>query len=146
MKLIFLDIDGPLNNARTLKAFPGQYNKIYDQVGVGLLNDLVEDSGAKVVLSSSKRKGAHYAPCIEALKNSGAKFEIYAITGSDPEGVRGREIKAYMEGLDVSHYCIIDDDSDMLLEQMPHFVQVHFNDGITYKNYMDARRILDVWG
>lgn len=40
------------------------------------------------------------------------------------------------------HYVIFDDDSDMLLEQAPHFVQTDPEVGLTHDNVFDAQRIL----
>jgi len=37
---------------------------------------------------------------------------------------------------------IIDDDSDMLPEQLPHFVKVDPAIGLTYQNYKDAKQLL----
>lgn len=145
MKVLFLDIDGPLNNHRAgtgLRAF----NKLYDPVAVGLINRIAEHD-VKIVLSSTKRKFKRdRAGCIRALKKAGAKFQIFSDTPVMGE-CRGHEIEAWINTRDqaTTHYCIIDDDSDMLLEQMPHLVLVSNTDGITYKNYSDAKRILDIW-
>jgi len=68
MKIIFLDIDGVLNhqlwfkNQKNKKVIDTdlEYNRsMIDETRVDLLNDLIKETKAKVVISSSWRKKPH---------------------------------------------------------------------------------------
>lgn len=132
-KIIFLDIDGVLNDRETLtKKYPGSGIMGIDPYKVLLLSRIVEATGAEIVLSSSWRHG-HY----EELKKSLA-IPIIDRTGNCCEGIRGVEIHEWLgdniKGFSSTYegdfkIAILDDDSDMLLWQKPHFFQTSFMDG-----------------
>lgn len=160
MKLIFLDIDGVLNH-------DDFYRRKFDEgfktvghdddicpVSVGFLNRLTDETGAKIVLSSTWRLGLS-VPEIQT------KFDTWNITGelwgktrhlnydksylNDLGSVeRGKEIAYWLETkLNYKHtawcktthleyiqesgleqYIILDDDTDMLYNQRNHFVHI----------------------
>lgn len=61
----------------------------------------------------------------------------------DLDKVRGDEIAEWLSRHpEVTKYAIIDDDSDMLPEQMPHFVHTQAVDGIMYRNWLDLEHLL----
>lgn len=110
MKVIFLDIDGVITTDRT------QY-KSADPECMARLNNLVEVTGAKVVLTSTRRfdKGIR-----ELLRSWGAHFEIWSITPSNDKIVNGIGIPGdrldeiyewftYFAKEAVTHFVIIDD-------------------------------------
>jgi hypothetical protein len=133
MKLIFLDIDGVLNSVTYAKARYRAGETGWDQIdpaAITRLNRAVEYSGAKIVISSSWRKGFHFmvqrgakeADLGEWLRESkGLRADVIGMT---PEQVRvegrrsyrGDEIQAYLDGLpeQPEAVAILDDDSDML--------------------------------
>lgn len=135
MNIIFLDVDGVLNcelfyEQRIKKTPSTKLEHDIDQFcpkRIGWLNRLCEETGAKVVLSSTWRySGLEY--CRNIFKEVGATFEIIDITPKMVANgfVRGNEIRYWIMknkellGYDVSDfhtYAIIDDDSDMLYEQ-----------------------------
>ena len=161
MKIIFLDIDGVLNCETAYKSGECNYVKWYWEDGredhhqsfysksKAVLNKLIEETDAKVVVSSTWRSSG-----IEFMKKvwelEGMKGEIIGITPNfrgDIDGYsipRGCEIdyyikndldfghinwdkavqREYMEKSGVENYIIIDDDSDMLYNQRNHFVHV----------------------
>lgn len=152
MKVIFLDIDGVLNNGAHWKNIVKK-KKPYTQVSQNLLNKLlviIEATGAKLVISSSWR-GYQLNYMIEDFEVCKSKNELKQITkyivGITPhsnERHRGKEIKWFIENqddclyyklvdqkLDIDDYVIIDDDSDMLDEQKPHFFQTKYWRGLT---------------
>ena len=111
MKVIFLDIDGVLTTDRT------QY-KSADPECMARLNTLVETTGAKVVLTSTRRfdKGIR-----ELLRSWGARFEIWGFTQSKEEQeygflLSGKKIEEIYDWVihskePVTQFVIIDDES-----------------------------------
>lgn len=151
MKIIFLDIDGVLNSTRSCLAYNGfpwpgnvdldddvDWHK-FDDVAINLMRVLVEDSGAKVVLSSTWR---HHTNLKQLSNRFG--FEIIDKTGSESDNPRGDRIKDWLANhLEVTHYVIIDDDTDMLPSQMEHFVQTMQTRGFGIDELLASFRILD---
>ena len=115
MKIVFLDIDGVLNS-RQYDAHRGINDGNVDVSRLELLKQLVERTGAKIVLTSSWRR--HWNSCGEPNDKTGeelqAVFERYGIQLYDktPEinGDRVKEIKAWLDvHPDVLNFVIIDD-------------------------------------
>jgi hypothetical protein len=172
--VIFLDIDGVLNSLRSATAWDNvevptntkNYNAevtktTIDPVSVQLVNKLVEDSGAKIVVSSShrlmfmKKYGYGEIPVLDLiglrdyLHHIGLVAEIidatvdYYFNRRDQGCVRGDEIKMWLDAhKDVENYVILDDDADMLHDQLPHFVHTSTIDGFRFEHYCKAREIL----
>jgi len=128
MKVLFLDIDGVLNKAPDyLVRFPDQRTPyLINQKLLDRLKKVLEDTGAKVVLSSSWRVMQGGRDFVEECG-----IQILDITDNGP-GKRGDQIKRWLDAHpEVETYAIIDDDSDMLDEQLPHFVLTEFVTGLT---------------
>ena len=140
-KILFLDIDGVLDSRRSVLAFngyprPGSDEK-FDPVAVALIRRLC-NNGVKIVLSSSWRIGQR-----ETYKS----ILGLPIIGRTPclEGVRGREIAQWLSSHEKpKKWAILDDDSDMLDEQMSHFVHVDASNGLLLQDYELLCHILDV--
>ena len=161
MKLIFLDIDGVLNNEvhyskeaheQRFKE-PGEVHDI-DRHNVELLNELVANTGARIVISSTWRYGRTTAELQKILEDFGFKGEIIGVTPSlrFPGALRGNEIYRWLEentavygspSSDFREYIILDDDSDMLLWQANNFICVDSYTGLTPRNIYKAQRILE---
>lgn len=148
MKVIFLDIDGVLNSMdwykrRTRvksKTWDEYHAQEFDPVALALIKRVINETGAKVVLSSTWR-----------LSKEGVKFiksigiDILDCTPHLPRPTntsveyceRGKEIKAWIEkniedrGEVVDRYVIIDDDTDMLPEQQAQFFNTDNRFGLT---------------
>lgn len=157
MKLIFLDIDGVLNNelfystseyqSKKGKATTKEEFKLqqFDPRCVSLLNHITDKTKAKIVISSSWRSDPDIK---DILKKVGITGEIIGVTPhlafkssveykySVP---RGCEIKAWLElnkeklGNKMSRikYVILDDDSDMLYWQKTNYFLVDGYSGLT---------------
>lgn len=177
MKIIFLDIDGVLNCESAYRNGECKYQEWAWEDGrpdhyqrfcswsKELLNKLIDETGAKIVISSTWRHSG-----IEFMKKVWEYEEMHGeIIGITPslrsdkiDIPRGMEIKYYLEKdlgfhhinwseeeqqkrMDesgVENYIIIDDDSDMLYGQRNHFVHVlpspRNRDGFNQKYYDEA--------
>lgn len=161
VRLIFLDIDGVLNCELHYisKDFKNYKKKLRKDVKskhiermeyyssqicnqrILWLNDLCNSTGAKVVISSTWRKSKTLDELKDIFTYCGATFEIIDKTGTNSSGVRGVEVYEWLEnnchnltGIhshDFKAYVIIDDDSDMLLNQQNHFFQTDTYSGLT---------------
>lgn len=112
MKVIFLDIDGVLNTKETFFKRKEKYikTKIWDYridlFRIEYLKEIIEKTDAKIVLTSTWRKGFEKdngilmpilddaLEIVEVL--SKYKLEIYDITGIDKNGIRQEEIKEWL--------------------------------------------------
>lgn len=146
MKVLFLDLDGVLNSMRTVVAhgcFPHTLElhekKMWDWTGVQLIRKLCQDTGAKIVVSSSWRQNYTHTEI-------GNYFGLVCI-GSTPNrgffGSRGDEIQAWLAlRPEVTNYAILDDNGGMLESQRDHFVQTSIENGVTMNCYVVLKRIL----
>lgn len=152
MKVLFLDFDGVLNSELFYKSrLKNKLNfkffkffgiaKLYhwlidahnheswllsqiDERCVKLLNDVVEETGCKIVISSTWRKVNGDYPYLQSLlEKKGFKGEVI---GQTPVlgTIRGKEVLDWLsKHPNVTNYIIVDDDSDFNDEQkLKHFV------------------------
>jgi len=133
MKIIFLDIDGVLN---VIPEDHDQFGGTFHKNFVENLRAIVEKTGAKIVITSTWRHGGR-----QTMKDMwqyrdlpGEMFDITPYLGHDVQ--RGEEIKHWLAiHPDVDGYVIIDDDRDMLLDQLHHFVWTFNN--IDHSDFVD---------
>ena len=130
MKILFLDVDGVLNCKPDYDARYPDMNSVLliNQLLVERLQQVLKDTGAQVVMSSTWRKTRGGR---EFLEECG--IPILDIT--DCNGPRrGDEIQRWIDlhsPMDDFTYAIVDDDSDMLDHQLPRFVRTEFETGLT---------------
>lgn len=111
MKVIFLDVDGVLNSDDYFDKIEnlnieGIENDI-DVEKIKLLKEAVEQTGAKVVLSSSWR----YTRKAKSLKELLLRYDIYVDSTPFLNNERGKEIKAWIENnKDIKDFVILDDE------------------------------------
>ena len=142
MKVIFLDIDGVLNNKDS--DFTSLDHTNWIREAVQDLDNLCNEFGTKAVISSSWRMifpdiawwNAEFAA-------SGAKYiEVIGITESAFNGFRGREVREYLtKNPEIESYLILDDDCDFYDDQPR--VKTNFQVGLTLNDYSLARAILE---
>ena len=120
MKIIFLDIDGVLNNHNTL----GE-SLNWEPDLVEILNRVIKETKAKIVLSSTWRWIERYR---NIIKND-MKIDFIDVTPKLWEE-RGHEIQAWLDENPVENFIILDDDSDMV-HLMPHLLQTDGEFGLT---------------
>ncbi len=147
MKVVFLDFDGVLN--RTEAAQEG----VIEPLIVGVLNGLLEQTGAKVVVSSSWRCHRSAEETLAVLTGAGFSGDVVGYTPDlgvhawqtfVPE--RGKEILTWLRGegkrLGVTSFVILDDLDDMgcLFGRL---VQTRLEDGLTEQKAAEAARLLE---
>jgi len=132
MKILFLDIDGVVNYAKTFHRAYGHEGKGgiigFDPFMVLLVNRIVEATGCQIVLSSSWRYGEESRA--EVRRNNINFVDITPM--SRGLHVRGWEINEWLLAHpEVRRYAILDDNSDMLTTQMENFFKCAWNEGLT---------------
>lgn len=157
MKVIFLDIDGVLNNATCnyidveFGRF-GRTREFIDRKCVDILNRITDETGAVIVVSSTWRIGQSLEDLINLFKQIGITGKVIGKTDrlQEPYSLRGNEIYKWIDDnievsrWDFKEYVIIDDDSDMLLWQLNHFVHTDGQIGLTDKDADKAIEILNL--
>lgn len=120
MKVIFLDIDGVLNNYST------KIDLRWEPSLVEILNRIIKETGAKVVLSSTWRR-------IESNRNiikNDMKIDFIDVTPKRWKE-RGHEIQEWLDKNPVvERFIILDDDADMV-HLMSHLLQTDGEFGLT---------------
>lgn len=167
MRVIFLDIDGVLNRCDTRSGqtpTPEEPLPIpIEPVCMARLNRLVEETGAKIVISSSWRMFACWQDLGPALVRHGLVAEVIGETPDlvndavwlahwrSREGApftyermeRGWEIREYLAAHpEVTGFVILDDCSDMA-ELKPWLVLTHPIDGLDDPDVERAKYLLD---
>lgn len=159
--IIFLDVDGVLNNEEFFKKrLERKHTDSWSErylcpILVEKLNKITDLTNARIVFSSSHRRNWDTEEeMAENLKNGGIKADIIGRTpklffeNGTHSVPRGCEIKAWIErniGDKVSEfkYVILDDDSDMLYWQRKNFVQTDGQLGLTDEGVHKAIKILN---
>lgn len=164
--ILFLDIDGVLNSHAWSKrcVLPPDFGQIpnwkkqatecIDPDAVAQLNRIVEESRCAVVLSSSWRKAEPLHRVTRILRYRGFKHDLLACTPdlshrwtTYEDRPRGNEILHWFKtllgwnGEGQYQYAIVDDDSDFLEHQWPHFVQTSGERGLTE---IEATQLIEI--
>lgn len=147
LKILFLDIDGVLNSVRSAIALNGypcreRCHEKFDKVALALIRQACKKTGAKICLSSTWRIG------IKNILKFGKELDLPIIAKTPQLFMsrrRGREIQEWLEDNQkvVCKYAIVDDDSDMLKEQLPFFVQTDNYEGLLYRDYVKLLALLE---
>ena len=118
-KLIFLDVDGVLNNAETKARTPSGFTGIMDSK-VELLKKIVDETAAKIVLSSDWRLMEIDNPDYIYLNKKLSKYNlnIYSKTPDINWRDRGDEIATWLDVYGADAWVAIDD-IFMLFETLP---------------------------
>lgn len=151
MKVLFLDIDGVLNTHKSTLLHGSLFinspdvAKKLDPYASLFLKRLTQH-GVQIVLSSTWRIGTRF----HQEKEKAFDFPILDRTCHYPfpKAVRGDEIQTWLnEHPEVTHYAIVDDDSDMLEAQLPCFVKTRATEGLTWFNMEKICQILgfEIW-
>lgn len=158
MKLIYLDFDGVICTDRACEAIGETGTNTYlDPIACKLVEKLITKFDAKVVISSDWRTKHSKSEIFNMLKSAGHRVIADSIHSRwatpdfirNPEpSSRGHEIEASLVEISthesVEAYVILDDVSDFIEYQMPYFVECDQHDGMGYRQYVKAERILEV--
>ena len=158
-KYLFLDFDGVLNTKlhchslqKNNEHSTDEFGAIFDPIAIQNLKQIIEQTDAKIVISSSwKEYGRDFIHELWGKRNMPGK--IYSITSSlfitnyidhntnesfsIPERYsKGLEINAWLNTYATNDdiYCIIDDENYFLPYQLEHLVQVDEESGLTCKH------------
>jgi len=159
MKIIFLDIDGVLNTYYT-KELTSTGSIFVEEKNIKILKQLIDQTDAKVVLSSTWRMGwkhldvgmkkTEFAKDFIELRNKLGEFgiELYGKTPIFDRFMRrrGDEIKAYLDDHEeVDGYVVIDDiDGKWIRPCSSHLLQTSERKGLEEKHIKTAKRILQM--
>lgn len=163
MKVIFLDFDGVINSAEFMKARhkdrktkniernaerneKSKFNWYISMIGeeyVARLNQIIEATGAKVVVSSTWRILHDIDELSAFLKAKGFIGEIIDRTPRFGGSPRGEEIAYWLAGNKVDEFVILDDDSDMC-DLMHKLVHTSWQTGLQPEHVAKAIQMLGV--
>lgn len=145
MKVIMLDVDGVLNGYNTRQTKFGF--TFIDDTMVGRLKQIVDATGAKIVLTSTWRMCdglPKEQPLYHALTEKLAEFGL-TIMDKTPVGstIRGAEIDIWLhKHPECDNFIILDDDNDM----QPHgrrLIQTGMMNGLEDKHVAKAIKMLN---
>lgn len=154
-KVIFIDIDGVLNSEvnQDLNFRQGRWfahNLILDLEAMLCLKEIVNQTGAELILSSTWRypdeDGSYSSKKNFINQLSSFDLSLNDETPQLPEYGRAAEISAYLdEHMDITHFVIIDDDTDLLKNEKlkPHILHTNYEIGLVKGEIAEAVSILN---
>ena len=158
MKVIFLDVDGVLNTHYT-KVMTAEESVFVEDKKIAILKEIIDRTGAKVVLSSSWRIGwvhlelgaddwcsKDFIELREKLLEFGIELYDKTVVFDKYMRRRGDEIKKWLdEHEDIEGYVIIDDLGGKWLRPCSsHLLQTNEFKGLEQKHIKVAERILNM--
>lgn len=169
MKIIFLDVDGVLNNnqntirmfekigrLRTFEIMKRDFD-IFDNKSLKYISKIIDryEDNIRIVISSTWRNNPKAVDkIIEKISQYTKSWNItFSKTGKDAKGIRGNEIENYLKNnhLEKEDYVIIDDDTaDIIGDKYKgemnfkeHFVWCNNEFGFKKEEYKKVIKILD---
>jgi len=109
-KILFLDIDGVLVTMDSLCNSASGRAAAFCIDAVDNLNKLIEETEAKVVVSSTWRIGVAKCEMQQELNKRGVNCEVVDFTPQTFGRHRSREIGSWLDEENDIHYVILDDD------------------------------------
>ena len=154
-KVILLDIDGVVNSEinqddNFRKGRWSTHNLIMDPEAMACLKEIVDKTGAEIILSSTWRypdEDGSFASKENFVKQL-FDFGMF-LTGETPqlqEYDRAAEILTYLnEHPEVTHFVILDDDLDLVKnkELRPHLLHTNYQIGLVKSEISEAIAILN---
>jgi len=139
MNIIFLDIDGVLVSSNHLLT-NGRNREEFDPQCVLYLNELLQKTEAKIVISSNWRRIYSLHELRYLFQKNNVLDRIIGVTPFfNLTTMRGDEIQAYLTHSKdkISNFVIFDDEENML-NLSDHYIQTHFQVGIQKKDIEQA--------
>jgi len=146
MKVLFLDIDGVLNNDATTEKSPDGYTGIDDSL-VERLAKVIKELELTIVLTSTwKDDWINKKPDGLYLDAKMEKHDIQILnrTFDTSESKRGSGIRTYLSQNDIESYVIVDDNdfSDFTDELLDHFVMTNPVTGLSDADIVAIKKIV----
>lgn len=146
-KVIFIDVDGPLIPLRAIY-LPTQTKimSVFDPCATSMLLKLLDDSGAKLVISSSwGHQGSKV--CADLFTKNGIDADKYFHfdwrTPRKMSSSRTQEIKWWLDDHpEVTHYVAIDDEG-LDYDWLPTAVLCDAAEGFSWRNYLECCSCLE---
>ncbi len=141
-RVVFLDVDGVLNNYTTRQVLPAGGIGI-DPVNVTNLNELIDRVNVDIVLSSTWRLSYSLSSFNRLLERMGFKGQVWERTIEIMAAYnRGEEIQEWLDRHpEVTQFVILDDDNDMA-HLIDHLVQTDAKVGLTMEDVEKALLLL----
>lgn len=139
MKIIFLDIDGVLNTEFEDK---DEYGFLFNQKCVDNLKLIIDQTESEIVISSTWRMSGLKFIC-DMWKDRGLPGRVIDTTTRKTDNHRGEEIDQWVQCFHPTSYVILDDNSDILTKQVPHYIYIDGLDGLSLDDANRAIRILN---
>ena len=143
-KIIFLDFDGPLTNARVILGSGDEYG--FDPVAVQAPNNICATTGIRIVCSSSRTHASSESNRQETMAlfaSHGFDVSHFHDDWSCSRGIRSKRKADIQEWLkkhpEVTHYAIVDDDA----VRMPNLIRVNEAEGMLLRHFSKMAKILD---
>lgn len=117
--VIMLDLDGPVCTHRA-NAGTGDF---FDPVAAGMIARLCDDTGARIVIVSARRRDEGLRDRLDQLGLGRHLFDHpdHWRTGHDPMAIRGNEVDAWHAANPGHRYAIVDDERG---GYAPHHIRV----------------------
>jgi hypothetical protein len=142
-KLVFLDFDGVLNCDLSISEFGTRYK--FWPASIAALNELLAQSGARVVISSTWREHWTLSENAASLERAGLLPGRVVGKTSVSGGERGLEIDSWLRSVPypVESFVILDDKDDMAMHRQ-RLVQVDSKIGLGIKEAHRAIELLAI--
>ena len=144
--ICFTDIDGVLNSKKFMnKNQHLKFHEMFDPDAISRLNKIIERTGAKIVISSSKRENyINIQNGFVQLVNYLSAYGIKNVVGMTPH-LRGQkrceEIKLWLKEHPIKSFVILDDDLNANVSNRQ--VKTLFENGLLDKDIDEAVKILE---
>lgn len=146
-KIVFIDVDGPMIPVRAY-FLPNQTKivSVFDPCATAMLLRLLDDTGAKLVISSTWG-GKGKERCEELLSNNGinpSHLHDDWVTPRKMSSTRFHEISWWlMKHPEVTHYVAIDDE-DLPVDWVSNAVLCDAAEGFSLRNFKECKLMLGV--
>jgi hypothetical protein len=148
MRVLFLDIDGVLNSRLLVDSVGWEPPlgtdrdlEIVDTYAISLLNDVVRETGAQVVVTSSWRATYDLAALRSLLARCGFLGTVLDVTPQLVGRLRSAEIDRWLADHEVESFAIVDDDAEAGSGDSTRFVRTTYEVGLTREQ---ASALIDI--
>jgi len=146
-QVVFLDIDGTMIPSKAYKLInQTRLVSIFDPCAAAMLRDLLSISDARIVFSSTWASHG-LDDCLDLLEKNHIDSDLIHPDWRTPKkltSTRSQEIWLWLEEHpEITHYVALDDEQ-LDAQMLPGFVQCDIDEGMSYRNYLEAKVLLNV--